>query len=288
VSDNLYRTNYLVDYAIKGDPLVSIMIHVNDNIQYIKKCINSIIRNEGENRYEILILVADRNEKQLILTLDPIKKSPNIKIITYESSLNASAINNFAAERASGDYLLFLSNEIEVATNNWLSYLVMNAQREDIGCVCPKILNLDGTVRQAGVILGVNGERCNVFSGNSENNWTNFGLDTWSRNYLAISGECLMINKKKFFQAGGFDENIKGYGSDIDLCLRVHKKGFWNLCIGSVCVYQFGACSRKEEISPTNLQRILKSYGSYLETGDPYYNPNLSLEENLCKIALSL
>lgn len=278
------RTNYQVDYEIKGSPLVSIIIHFDDNV-HVKKCINSIIKNTEETRYEILLLVSKKNEKQLSINFDPSNKQPAIKVLKYDESWNGSAINNFAAEKSSGDYLLFMNSRIETTNRNWLISLLKNAGREDIGCVCPKILNVDGTIKQAGIILDLNGEKYDVFSGNPENNWTNFGLDTWSRDYLAVSGECLMINKKTFFQAGGFDEN-KYYGNDIDLCLRVYKKGFRNLCIGTVSVYQLGIGLRKDEISPTDVQRILEPYRIFLETGDPYYNPNLSLKEKLCKLEL--
>ncbi len=278
------RTNYQVDYEIKGSLLVSIIIHFDDNV-HVKKCIHSIIKNTEESGYEILLMVPKKKEKQLSINFYPAKKHPDIKVLTYDESWTASVINNFAAEKASGDYLLFMNSRIETTNRNWLISLLKNAGREEIGCVCPKILNVDGTIKQAGIILGLNGEKYDVFSGNPENNWTNFGLDTWSRDYLAVSGECLMINKKRFFQAGGFDKN-KDYGNDIDLCLRVYKKGFRNLCIGTVSVYQLGIGSRKDEISLTDVRRILEPYRTFLETGDPYYNPNLSLKENLCKLEL--
>jgi O-antigen biosynthesis protein len=287
VSSSLNRTNYQVDYEIKDSPLVSIIIQFDANVQYIKRCINNIFRNTEEIRYEILLMVPKRKEKQSSTRLDPTKKQPEIKILTYDESWNASAINNFAAEKSSGDYLLFLNSKIEITNKKWLTYLLMNAERPDIGCVCPKILNFDGTINKAGIVFGTNGEKCDVFSGNPENNWTNFGLDTWSRNYLAINGECLMINRNKFFQAGSFDKNLKDNKKDIDLCLKVHKKGFRNLCTATVCVYQLGACSRKEDISRTDLKEILKPDGTYIENGDPYYNPNLSLKENLRNLNLT-
>lgn len=285
VYDDYYNTNYRVDYPIKGNPLVSIII-LYDNIYYIKKCIDSIIQNGGETRYEILLLVAEESKKSLISILDPIEKSPNIKILTYDSSLHLSAINNFAAEKSSGDYLLFLSSKIKVATNNWLNYLLMNAQRKEIGCVSPRILNFDGTIKNAGIVFGTKGEKCDVFSGLPENYPTNFGLSTWSRNYLAVSGECLMVNKDTFFQVGGFNKSLDNY-EDIDLCLNVHKNGYRNLSTAAVCVYSYGICLRKEENSHNDLQEILRLYQKCLENGDPYYNPNLSLEESLCKLNFS-
>jgi GT2 family glycosyltransferase len=228
-------------------------------------------------------MVPKREEKRSFINFET-KKQPSIKIIIYDEFWNVSAINNFAVERSSGDYILFLSSKTEIITKKWLSYLLMNAQRQEVGCVCPKILNLDDTIKYAGIVFGKNGEKCNVFSGLPENNWTNFGLDSWSRNYLAISGECLMINKNKFFQAGGFDENLKSNEIDIDLCLRVNREGFRNLCVATVCLHFSGESSRNEDISRNDLQAILKLYEAYSENGDPFYNPNLSLEETTCKL----
>lgn len=285
-SDDFCATYYHIRYAVKGDPLVSIIIHLNDDIQYVKKCINSIILNEGETRYEVLLLIANINEISSISILNQIKKNPNIRILTYDLSLNASAISNFAVERASGDYLLFLSSKIEITTKNWLSYLLIHAQRKEIGCVGPKILNIDGTIKNAGIVFGKNGETCNVFSGLPENYATSFGLSTWSRNYLAISGECLMINKDKFFQVGGFDELLNINLSIIDLCLKVHKKGYRNLYTAALFVYSYGICSRRDEISRNDIQEILRSYKECLENGDPFYNSNFSLEDGKCRLNL--
>jgi len=284
VSSGSNRTSYHIDYTIKEDPLVSIIIHFNDNMPCIKKCIKNIFKNTAETRYEILLLMPNRKEKPQFLNFDPTGKQLDVRILTYDLPLNISAIKNLAAEKANGDYLLFLSSQIEVATKNWLNYLLMNAQRKEIGCVGPKILNLDGIIKQAGIVFGKNWETCNVFSELPENSWTNFGLDTWSRNYLSVGGECLMISKDKFFQAGGFDNTLKNHANDIDLCLRIYQKGYRNLCTQAVSVYHFRVCSRKEKLPNNYLQEILRLHKSCIENGDPFYNPNLSLREDSCKL----
>ena len=284
VSDSSNKTNYQINYTVKGDPLVSIIILSNDDGPCIKKCIEGIFENTKETRYEILLLIPNGKEKTQYLNLDPTRKQLNVKILTYDLPLNISAVKNFAVEKTNGDYLLFISSQIEVTTKNWLNYLLMNAQRKEIGCVSPKILSLGGTIKQAGAVLGKDGEICNVFTGLPENGWTNFGLDTWSRNYLTVSGECLMISKDKFFQAGSFDNTLEDHVNDVDLCLRVYQKGYRNLCIATVCVYYFGICSRKRDIVHTNFKSILKSYKTLIENGDPYYNKNLSIKENSCKL----
>jgi GT2 family glycosyltransferase len=155
----------------------------------------------------------------------------------------------------------------------------MNAQRKEIGCVGPKILNFNDKIKSAGIILGTTNEICNAFTGLPENNWTSFGLESWSRDYRAISPECLMIEKDKFIEIGKFDENIEQkYESYIDLCLRVYKKGYQNLCLGMLNVYSFERDSKNRNISDRILKKATEKYKLNLEDGDPYHNQNLSLE----------
>lgn len=293
VSEGLNRTNYQVDYTIKGDPLVSILVDCSDNLDNIKQCINSIIKNTEKIRYEILLLVPHGNAGKLFLNLDLIKKQikvkssePNFEIIEYNPSLNVFAVKNSVAEKANGDYLLFLDKKIEIIAKNWLSRLLMYAQRKEIGCVGPKLINYDGTARYAGIVFGSNLDICNVFSGLPENSWTNFGLNTWSRNFLAFNGECLLIYKNKFFQVDGFDKNLQDNLAYVDLCLKIHEKGYRNFLVADVFLYLSKIRLREQEVSFNELQKMLNSYKTLLETGDPYYNPNLSLETNGCNLIL--
>ncbi|AKB33547.1 Glycosyl transferase, group 2 family protein [Methanosarcina siciliae HI350] len=284
VVNSLNRTNYLIDYAIKEDSLVSIIIPFKDKVDYLKRCINSIIKNTKEIRYELLLVSNNSIEKETFEYLDSLKKYPNIKIITYDYPFNFAAINNFAAKKTSGTYLLFLNNDTEVITENWLHYMLMNAQREEIGCVGAKLLYPNGTIQHAGVVLGLTGMAGHVFAGFPENQWTNFGLDSWPRNYLAVTAACLMISKEKFNQVGGFDENFKICGNDIDLCLRVYGEGYRNLYIPNVRLYHFESISRGKEIPAGDFQESWKSYKYYLGKGDPFYNPNLTLENTSCSL----
>lgn len=284
VANSLNRTNYRIEYVIKGNPLVSIIIPFKDKVDYLKRCVNSITKYTKETRYEILLVSNNSKEKETFEYLDSLKKHPHIQIITYDSPFNFAAINNFAAKKSSGSYLLFLNNDTEVITENWLHYLLMNAQREEIGCVGAKLLYPDGTIQHAGVILGLTGMAGHVFARLPENQWTNFGLDSWSRNYLAVTAACLMISKEKFNQVKGFDENFTICGNDIDLCLRVYKQGYRNLYIPNVRLYHFESISRGKEIPVGDFQESWKSYKHYLEMGDPFYNPNLTLENTSCSL----
>jgi O-antigen biosynthesis protein len=284
VANSLNRTNYRIEYVIKENSLVSIIIPFKDKVDYLKRCINSITKYTKETRYEILLVSNNSKEKETFEYLDSLKKHQHIKIIKYDYPFNFAAINNFAAKKSSGSYLLFLNNDTEVITENWLHYLLMNAQRKEIGCVGAKLLYPDGTIQHAGVVLGLTGMAGHVFARLPENQWTNFGLDSWSRNYLAVTAACLMISKDKFNQVRGFDENFTICGNDIDLCLRVYRQGYRNLYIPNVRLYHFESISRGKEIPVGDFQESWKSYKHYLEIGDPFYNPNLTLENTSCNL----
>jgi len=284
VIGGLNKTNYRIEYSIDNDPLVSIIIPFKDKSDYLKKCISSIIKKTNKTRYEIILVSNNSKETATFEYLNSIKEFPNITIIKYDSVFNFSAINNFAAKKAAGEYLLFLNNDTEVITDDWLNYLLMHAQREKIGCVGAKLLYPDGTIQHAGVVLGMKGMAGHVFSGLHENQSTSFGLDSWTRNYLAVTGACLMISKDKFKQVGGYDEKFIICGSDVDLCIRVHKMGCQNLYVPYVRLYHFESVSRGTDIPINDFQKSWSSYQHFLQNGDQFFNPNLSLENTLCDL----
>ncbi|MDQ1255052.1 MAG: hypothetical protein QG646_4331, partial [Euryarchaeota archaeon] len=284
VVDSPNRTNYIVEYKIKNDPLVSIIIPFKDKVEYLKKCLNSIEKYTTDVRYEILLVSNNSQKKETFQYLNSIQDKPNVQIIMYDKPFNFAAINNFASKKSIGSYLLFLNNDTEVITDNWLLYLLMNAQRKEIGCVGAKLLYPDGTIQHAGVILGLTGMAGHVLAGLPENKWTNLGLDSWSRNYLAVTAACLMISKEKFDQVGGFDEKFTICGNDVDLCLKVHRLGYRNLYVPHVKLYHYESISRGKEIPVCDFQESWKSYKYFLENGDPFYNPNLTLENTSCSL----
>ncbi len=134
-------------------------------------------------------------------------------------------MNNYGVNHSSGDLLLFLNDDTEVIVADWLEDMVGWFREKDIGIVGGKLLYPDNSIQHAGVIIGLTGFAGHTFSGTGENNFGIYGSTEWYRNYLAVTGACMMIKRDIFETIGGFDESFILCGSDVELCLRVYGKG---------------------------------------------------------------
>jgi GT2 family glycosyltransferase len=286
VQQGFGRTNYRVKYIIDGKPLVSIIIPFRDKLDLLKNCVNSILQKTGYSNYEI-ILVSNRSREEetrsfIDLLLDG---HSNIRFFEFNEEFNFSRINNFAAKECSGEYLLFLNNDTEVLSPGWIEALLEHAQRKEIGFVGCKLLFPDNTIQHAGVTVGMTGFAGHVFSGLPEHSYTFFGSSDFARNVLALTGACMMIKRGLFNALDGFNEEFVLCGSDVDICLRAREAGHRNIYTPYAVLYHHESASRKKCQIPRNDFRLsLASYREFMENGDPYYSPNLSLLKTDCSL----
>ncbi len=282
VEDGIIQTTYKINYEITGNPLISIIIPSCDHVQDLKKCIDSIQKLSTYNRYEILIIENNSKNKNTFMYYDKIK-SYNIKVIKYDGTFNFSKINNFAVPYAKGNYLLFLNNDVEVISPDWMQEMLMYAQREEVGCVGAKLLYPDNTIQHAGVIIGIGG-----VAGHSHKYYQRDDFGFMSRlqivqNLSAVTAACLMIKKDLFVRVNGFDEEFAVAFNDVDFCLRIRNLN--KLCIYTPYaeLYHYESKSRGQEDSQEKIARFNdeislfeQKWGLWLR--DPYYNRNLSLQ----------
>jgi GT2 family glycosyltransferase len=209
-------------------------------------------------------------------------------VLKYEKSFNFSAINNFAAQNSNYEYLLFLNNDAEVISEEWLSAMLENAQRKEGGAVGCKLLYPNNTIQHAGIVIGIIG---NPPVGGHSHRYLPasspgyFGRIQCIHNVSAVTAACVMIRKEVFEEVGGFDENLAVAFNDVDLCLKIREKGYLIVYTPYAELYHHESCSRGYEDNPEKQKRFLKEvkytrekWGTVIDRGDPYYNPNLTLE----------
>jgi len=284
VLPGIVKTNYLVRYSIIGRPLVSIIIPFKDKVDLLQKCIDSILKKTTYEEYELLLVSNRSNEEETFRYLDAIGKNERIKVLTFDEGFNYSKINNYAAQFSRGEFLLFLNNDTEVIEGDWLIFLLEHAQRKEIGAVGCKLLFPDNTIQHAGVIVGITGFAGHVFAGLPEHTYNYFGSTDFVRNYLAVTGACLMVRREVFDEVGGFHESFIVCGSDVDFCLRIHNRGYRNLYTPYAVLYHHEAASRGTCIPLIDFQRSLESYEKFVYIRDPYYNPNLTFLKTDCTL----
>lgn len=288
VTEGRIPTTYKINYKIVGKPLISIIIPNCDHIEDLKKCLQSILDKTTYKRFEIIIVENNSKEKDTFDYYEKIK-SDSIKIITYQGAFNFSKINNFAIPFATGNYVLFLNNDVEVISNDWLQEMLMYAQRSDVGCVGAKLLYPDKTIQHAGVIIGIGG-----VAGHSHKYYHKDDFGFMSRlqivqNLSAVTAACLMIKKDLFLQVEGFDESFSVAFNDVDFCLKVQQ--LKKLCIYTPYaeLYHYESKSRGQEDSPEKVARFNEEINLFekkwgLWRDDPYYNQNLTLENEQFEI----
>ena len=283
-------TIYRVSYPLPSpEPLVSIIIPNCDHVSDLRTCVTSIREKTTYTNYEIVIVENNSVEQKTFeYYQDLSREADNIKVITWPGKgFNWSTLNNYAvAEAAAGDYLLLLNNDIEVITPNWIEEMLMYAQRPDVGAVGAMLYYPDDTIQHAGVILGLAGVAGHAFHHRSRGDVGYFGRTCYAQNLSAVTGACMMIPKTVWDEVGGIDEEFAVNYNDIDLCVRIREAGYLIVWTPFAELYHYESKSRgdndatPEKYAQAKRERQLfrDRWHDVLERGDPYYNPNLTLQ----------
>lgn len=275
VEDGLSLGTYRAKRRIYGNPLVSIIIPFKDEVNLLKNCIASIENRTLYPNYEIVLV---NNESQRKETYEYLEDLPYTKIF-YQGDFNFSKINNYATKYAKGDYLLFLNNDIEVISPEWLGALLEHGQREEVGAVGCKLLYPDYTMQHVGLVTGVLDVAAHSHKGLPDYMQGYFSLPHIIRNCSALTGACLLTRKDVFDQVGGFDEkNFAVAFNDVDFCLRLRDKGYLIVYTPFAKMYHYESRTRGYDLDIEEIVRIKQKWEGRL-SGDPYYNVNLTTEK---------
>ena len=286
VIDGVAPWTLTIERKISGSPKISIVIPFKDKIELLQQCVESIVSHSAYKNYEILLVdnrsILPETERGLGQLL---ARHQETKVLRYNEPFNYSAINNYAVQQATGSFILFLNNDTEAITDNFMIKLLSLAQKKDVGAVGAKLLFKDRTIQHAGVVLGIMGlaDHVNRYLEDDQPGYMSRAVIT--QEFMACTAACLMIEKKKFEEVGGFDEKLVVEFNDVDLCLHLYHKGFKNLYLPSVKLYHYESLSRGSNASTIN-QRRNKKEGAYIRTKwsqifsttDPFYNEYLSVK----------
>ena len=244
--------------------------------KYLESCVESIRSLTKYPEYEIIIVNNGARVPEEFAFYSSLSVEERVKVVHFDGEFNYSGVNNFGAKFASGELLLFLNNDIRIIDPDWLSELVMWAEREEVGAVGAKLLRFNGRIQHAGVIVGLTGFAGHIFSGQSEFRWTKFGLAEWYRDYHAVTAACIMLRKDVFDLVGGFNEDFILCGSDVELCLRVWDHGLRVVYNPFARLQHHESVSRGNKIPIQDFEESYRHYFPLLETGDQFFNPSLS------------
>jgi GT2 family glycosyltransferase len=266
---------YIVRYKIDHSALTSIIIPTRDQRVLLQRCLTSIEEKTSHRPYEIIIVDNNSADPETLAYLDAV--SSKYRVLRYPHPFNFSAIINFGASHANGDYLVFLNDDTEVIAADWLAAMVEQAQRPEVGAVGSKLLYPDKTIQHAGVVVGFFGGAGHAFRNLPDNGTIYFGLADVVRNCSAVTAACMMVRRELFQDVGGFDENLTVVYNDVDFCLRVRKEGYLILYTPLAVLAHLESASRGRLRPSKEEDLFYRRWRELIDRGDPYYNPNLSL-----------
>ena len=280
-----------VVYQHSSEPKVSIIIPTKNKLEYLAPCVESLLDKTQYSNYEVIIVDNQSTDPDVFDFYDSLKKihPETVRVIDYPHAFNFSSICNFAAEQADGDYLLLLNNDTEVLQKQWLDRMMMHAMRQDVGIVGARLVYPEsGLIQHAGVVMGMGGIAEHPFIRQFHVKETGYmGRIQLDQNYCAVTGACLLIEKKIYHSVHGMDkEQFAVSFNDVDLCLKVRESGYrivWTphaTLVHHGNVTQNSAAVSEEKITrfKNEKEAVFKKWRTII-ADDPAYNRNLSLTD---------
>ena len=279
---------YKTDYTMAHPGRVSILIPTCDHIRDLETCVESIYARTTYPDFEILLIENNSKEEQTFRSYERMQKEhpDTLKVLTWQGKgFNYSALNNFGARYATGEYLLLLNNDTEVITPGWLEEMVMYAQQKRVGCVGAKLLYPDDTIQHAGVGFGIGGVAGHLHKYYPASSDGYMGRLNYVQDVYADTAACLLIRKEIYDEVGGLDESYAVAFNDVDFCVRVRQAGYTNVFTPFAQLYHYESKSRGMEDNPEKQKRfqgeVLRfqaRWGDLLAKGDPCTNPNFDIQ----------
>ena len=238
----------------------------------LEKCIQSILEKSTYRNFEIIVVDGFDITDEILHRL-----KGKIELVRDRNSFNFSKRINLGAEHANGEILLILNDDTEAIASDWLESMLEFAQQEEIGAVGAKLLFPDGKIQHSGVVIVEDVHPMHIFYGYEGAHQGYSFSNVVNRNYIAVTGACLMMRKALFEQLGGLEEELALNYNDVDLCLKAHRAGYRNLVTPYAQLSHYGSASRSDrKVKPEERHKLAKKWGKYLQKlgGDPYYNPN--------------
>ena len=277
----LYRTKY----CWPEQPLISILIPNKDHIDDLKRCMESIEKKSTYRNFEFVIIENNSEEQSTFAYYEELKGRQDVKVVYYDGPFNFSKINNFGVPYAKGEYLLLLNNDTEIINEDCLEELLGYCMRPDVGAVGARLYYEDDTIQHAGVVIGFGGIAGHCFVQQPRGTTGYCHRIICAQDYSAVTAACMMVRRSVYEEVHGMTEALAVAFNDIDFCMKIGAAGYRVVYNPYAELYHYESKSRGLEDTPEKKARFNREISLFnerwsriLENGDPYYNPNLTLE----------
>ena len=285
-STRAFPTIFRIRYPILEKPLISIVIPNKDHMEDLSRCVESIVNKSTYPNYEIIVVENNSETKEIFDYYKALEHNERIRIVKYEGDFNYSRINNFGVSFAHGKYVLLLINDMKIITREWMEELLMYAQRPDVAAVGGKLYYADNSIQHAGIVIGLGAHRAagHTHYKDDKMHLGYMGRLCYAQDVTAVTGACLLVEKDQYDEVGGLDETFSVAFNDVDFCLKLRKAGYLNVFTPFCELFHYESKTRGME-EGEKLKRFQNEVALFrekwkaeLEAGDPYFNPNFSLD----------
>lgn len=274
-------------------PLVSIIVPTRDHAKLLRACIQGVLERTAYAPIELIIVDNGSKEAAALDYMRHLERDPAVRILRYDHPYNYSAINNFAAAQARGDYLCLLNNDTEVTNAAWLTEMIRHAVRPHVGAVGAMLLYDDGSIQHAGVVVGLKraAGHAHRFLRREEPGY--FRYPHVAQYVSAVTAACLVVERAKFEAVGGLDEHDLAIAfNDVDFCLKLERAGWRNVYAPQAVMMHHESKSRDRDVSPHHRDRYARELAVLQERwgvegyADPLHHPHLDSETEVFTIRL--
>ena len=275
-------------------PTVSIIILTRDHADVLRTCLQSILEKTTYPAFDILLLDNGSTEAAAIAYLEELAREPRLRIVRCDEEFNFGRLNNLAVSHTTSEFVALLNNDLTVITPDWLQEMVSQGMQPGVGAVGARLLFPDNRIQHAGVILGAGGGGVadHAHKGLPRDNHGYFARALLAQELSAVTAACMLVRRKVYLEVNGFEEeHLKVAFNDVDFCLRLKRHGYRVIYTPYAEFYHHESASRGLEDNIEKHRRfnaevdyIKRTWGEALAI-DPFYNPNLRLDENLFTLA---
>ena len=286
VSEGLLTGTQRVHWPMPSpEPLVSLLVPTRDGVNILKPCVDAILDRTDYTHFELLILDNQSTCHETLAYLKEVAaRDSRVKVLLWDAPFNYSTINNFGAANAKGSIIGLINNDVEPTEGTWLTEMVEQVSRPEVGCVGAKLYYPNDTVQHGGVILGLGGLAGHAHRFFQRDDDGYMGRLKVTQNLSAVTAACLLLRKEVFDEVNGLNEQDLAVAyNDVDLCIKVREAGYRNVWTPYAALYHHESISRGADDTPEKRARWLSEYAYMRKTwgelldSDPAYNPNLTL-----------
>jgi GT2 family glycosyltransferase len=272
-----------VEWPLPTDlPMVTVIVPTRDKVELLRPCIESVLSKTDYPNFEILVIDNGSVDARTREYFEEVTKDARVRILQYPAPYNFSAMNNCGVDHARGSYVCLLNNDTEVVEIAWLTEMMRFAVRADVGAVGAKLLYPDLSIQHAGVVIGIGGAAGHAHRSLPTGKPGYFRQPHVSQFVSAVTGACLLVEKRKFLAVGGLDEDeLPVAFNDVDLCLKLQSAGWQNVYVPHAVLLHHESKTRESDISRKNIARfrrevsVLQDRWQTQTYQDPWHNPNL-------------